>query len=100
MVHLHKEIWLPGTAEKTVKGETEYSEEERRDLTDAFPSVFRIHGQHGNIASTKHLLMHVKLTYNGSDTLLLHHGLREMHTHNKKYMLSGYDCPLGWPLTA
>lgn len=63
-----------------MKGETEYSEEERRDLTDAFPSVFRIHGQHGNVASTKHLLMHVKLTYNGSDTLLLHHGLREMHT--------------------
>lgn len=50
------------------------------DLTDAFPSVFRVHGQHGDVATTEHLLVHVELTYNGSDTLLLHHGLWQTHT--------------------
>lgn len=50
-------------------------------LTDAFPSVFRVHGQHGNVATTEHLLVHVKLTNYGSDTLLLHHGLWQTHTH-------------------
>lgn len=51
-----------------------------RGLTDAFPSVFRVHGQHGDVATSEHLLVHVKLTYNGSDTLLLHHGLRHKQT--------------------
>lgn len=53
-------------------------------LTDAFPSVFRVHGQHGNVASAEHLLVHVKLTHYGPDTLLLHHGLWNTQTNTQK----------------
>lgn len=51
-------------------------------LTDAFPSVFGVHGQHGNVASAEHLLVHVKLAHDGPDALLLHHGLQNTpHTN-------------------
>lgn len=46
-------------------------------LTDTFPSVFWVHGQHGDVSSAKHFFVHVKLTYYGPDTLLSHHGLRQ-----------------------
>lgn len=44
-------------------------------LTNAFPPVFGVYSQHGDVATTKHLLVHVQLTNNGPHTLLLHHGL-------------------------
>lgn len=41
--------------------------------------MFWVHGQHCDVAATKHLLMHVQLTNDGPDALLLHHGLWQRH---------------------
>lgn len=49
-------------------------------LTNAFPPVFGVYSQHGDVATTKHLLVHVQLAHNAPHTLLLHHGL-EMNKH-------------------
>lgn len=72
MAHLHRDDLA---ANNVAQLDLNVFSREYRALTDAFPSVFRVHSQHGDVATTKHLLMHVQLTYDGADTLLLHHGL-------------------------